>query len=205
MSRSAGLFRPYHDVVTDFQPGDLRVGDAEREAAMNALGEHMRAGRLTIDEYGDRTAQVTVAKTRGELSALFTDLPQPHPTFTQPGAAQQPAAGPAPAAEPPRPARRNWSGLPVSHRVFDALVPLAGLVGLAFVIFAHFWLLIFLPAVVVVLGQAVLGDDWRRRHEWRKHERKQLKRQEKWEERNERMQDRMERLSRRMERRRDRW
>ncbi|WP_034278812.1 DUF1707 SHOCT-like domain-containing protein [Haloechinothrix halophila] len=58
---------------------EFRISDAEREEAIEALGEHMRDGRLDIDEYGDRTARVTAAKTRGELITLFSDLPEPRP------------------------------------------------------------------------------------------------------------------------------
>ena len=37
------------------RPGpELRIGDAEREAAVTALGEHYAAGRLTKDEYDER-------------------------------------------------------------------------------------------------------------------------------------------------------
>lgn len=73
---------------------DLRIGDAERESAMQALGEHMSAGRLDIDEFGDRSAKVTAARTRAELSALFTDLPAPHPRY---GDEPVPLAGGGPA------------------------------------------------------------------------------------------------------------
>lgn len=58
---------------------EMRIGDTEREQALAALGEHMSAGRLTIDEYGERSAKVTAARTRGELLELFTDLPDPKP------------------------------------------------------------------------------------------------------------------------------
>ena len=31
-----------------------------------------------MDEYGQRYAQASMARTRGELEPLFTDLPEPH-------------------------------------------------------------------------------------------------------------------------------
>jgi hypothetical protein len=74
---------------------EMRIGDTEREQALAALGEHMSAGRLTIDEYGERSAKVTAARTRGELLELFTDLPDPKPGSVprpQPAAAPQPPA-----------------------------------------------------------------------------------------------------------------
>ena len=182
--------------MSDFDAGDLRIGDTERESAMTALGEHMSAGRLTIDEYGERSAQITTAKTRTELLALFDDLPQPHPSFTG-SSAPAPAAGPA--AAPVR------AGRPVAHRVFDALVPLAGIAGLAFLIWTPFWFLIFLPAVVMIVGQALLGDDWRRNHKMRKFQYQAENMQQRMEERGQRMAERAQRMSERIERRHNRW
>ncbi len=66
------------------QPSEIRISDSEREDALAKLGEHMASGRLDIDEYGERSAKVATAKTRGELLALFGDLPEPKPTFGQP-------------------------------------------------------------------------------------------------------------------------
>lgn len=63
----------------------LRISDQDRESALAALGEHMSAGRIDIDEFGERAARVTAAKTRGELSEVFGDLPEPHPRYDSPG------------------------------------------------------------------------------------------------------------------------
>jgi hypothetical protein len=54
---------------------DMRVGDAERDAAANDLREHFASGRLTQDELNERLDQTFAAKTRADLSGLFTDLP----------------------------------------------------------------------------------------------------------------------------------
>lgn len=70
--------------MTEYQPSEIRISDSEREDALGKLGEHMSAGRLDIDEYGERSAKVATAKTRGELLDLFGDLPEPKPTFGQP-------------------------------------------------------------------------------------------------------------------------
>lgn len=72
--------------MSENQPSEIRISDSEREDALGKLGEHMSAGRLDIDEYGERSAMVATAKTRGELLALFGDLPEPKPTFGQPKA-----------------------------------------------------------------------------------------------------------------------
>ncbi|MBV9845747.1 MAG: DUF1707 domain-containing protein [Kutzneria sp.] len=86
---------------------DIRISDTEREEAIKALGEHMGAGRLDVDEYGDRSARVATARTRSELLALFTDLPAPKPAFGVAATAVQPIP------EAPVPATRSgWHGLP---------------------------------------------------------------------------------------------
>lgn len=54
---------------------DLRVGDAERSMALDRLGEHFANGYLTPAEFEERSGQAAVARTRGEISALFADLP----------------------------------------------------------------------------------------------------------------------------------
>lgn len=52
-----------------------RVGDADRTDALDRLGSQFADGYLDIREFEERTARAAVAKTRGELSALFADLP----------------------------------------------------------------------------------------------------------------------------------
>jgi hypothetical protein len=54
---------------------DLRASDAEREQVVNALGEHLVAGRLTLDEFSERVDAAHAARTVGELDALRRDLP----------------------------------------------------------------------------------------------------------------------------------
>ena len=54
----------------------LRVSDAERDAAVQTLGDHAAVGRLTLDELEDRAGKALAAKTRGDLAALTSDLPQ---------------------------------------------------------------------------------------------------------------------------------
>lgn len=58
---------------------DLRIGDADREGALAALGEHFAAGRLTHEEYDERASRAIEARTAAEVAPLFDDLPGPHP------------------------------------------------------------------------------------------------------------------------------
>lgn len=57
--------------------GNLRVGDAERDEAARALGDHFATGRLDREEYDERLEAVFAARTGADLSAVFRDLPQP--------------------------------------------------------------------------------------------------------------------------------
>src|SRR3954454_20966204 len=56
---------------------EIRIGDAEREAAVTALGEHYAAGRLTKEEFDERAGIAWTAKTNSTLWPLFADLPRP--------------------------------------------------------------------------------------------------------------------------------
>jgi hypothetical protein len=53
----------------------LRVSDAERDVTLKVLNEHAAVGRLTLDELEERAERALVAKTRGDLAALTSDLP----------------------------------------------------------------------------------------------------------------------------------
>ena len=55
---------------------ELRIGDADREAAVRALGEHYAAGRLTKEEFDERADPAWAAKTGSALQPLFADLPR---------------------------------------------------------------------------------------------------------------------------------
>lgn len=63
---------------------ELRIGDREREAAISALGEHYVAGRITKEEYDERSAVAWQARTNADLVPLFLDLPSlPAPERTR--------------------------------------------------------------------------------------------------------------------------
>jgi hypothetical protein len=68
----------------------LRASDAEREQLVDALRGHAAQGRLTTEELEERTGAAYAARTRGELVALRSDLPDDHLP------APRPAPGPPP-------------------------------------------------------------------------------------------------------------
>jgi uncharacterized protein DUF1707 len=53
----------------------LRISDADRESAVELLGEQYALGRLTRDEFDERSDAVWSAKTEGDLAPIFADLP----------------------------------------------------------------------------------------------------------------------------------
>jgi hypothetical protein len=76
----------------------LRISDADREAAIDLLGEQYAVGRLTKDEFDERSDAVWSARTRGDLAPVFADLP-----VRTPGQELVPArAGGRPARRAPR-------------------------------------------------------------------------------------------------------
>jgi Domain of unknown function (DUF1707) len=88
-------------MTREFPAGDIRVSDADRDLALAELSEHFQTGRLTQDEFDERSGRALRAKTGGDLRELFTDLP----AHERPGLAPDAAQGPAPAQPPAAPVR----------------------------------------------------------------------------------------------------
>ena len=107
----------------------LRIGHAERTAAQRALDEHLAAGRLGVEEYADRSAAAANAVVAGDLAALFTDLPEPHPEL--------------PIEKPPAPT--STAGLAANR---------AGLIGIAVVVAIGLALLTRQPAAFLLIPLA---------------------------------------------------
>jgi Domain of unknown function (DUF1707) len=59
-----------------FPRGGIRVSDADRDRALTELSEHFQSGRLTQDEFEDRSGRALQARTGEDLGGLFNDLPQ---------------------------------------------------------------------------------------------------------------------------------
>jgi DUF1707 SHOCT-like domain len=143
------------DAMTAPWSDGIRIGNEERAAAMKALDEHMSAGRLDPDEYGQRVAQVSVARTREGIEELFTDLPAPHP-FGRPMPDLQQPAGFADWA------RRRYAS--ESRVVRIAMLALATLLLLAILPFvAAGALLIFIVLPILARGGHPRARYWSHR------------------------------------------
>jgi hypothetical protein len=106
----------------------LRIGDADRERAVELLGEQYALGRLTKEEFDERSDAAWSARTRGDLAPLFADLP------VKP-------AGPPPAGSV-APHRPRWWPVPLAP-VGVALVFLTVITHMPFIVFGLvlFWCL----------------------------------------------------------------
>lgn len=106
----------------------VRIGDAEREQALTALGEHFAAGRLSKDEFDERSTAAWAARTSADLAPLFSDLP----TLT-------PAAPPRPRRPAQRRAWRVGFGLWWVFVLMMVLAMVGEVPWIAVAIFAGLW------------------------------------------------------------------
>ena len=53
----------------------LRVSDAERHRVVAQLQEHCAQGRLTVDEFSERTGEALAARTQVDLDRALRELP----------------------------------------------------------------------------------------------------------------------------------
>jgi Domain of unknown function (DUF1707) len=53
----------------------IRVSDVDRNAVTELLTQHYTEGRLDQGEFDERVTRAMAAKTRGDLTGLFDDLP----------------------------------------------------------------------------------------------------------------------------------
>jgi hypothetical protein len=112
----------------------LRIGDAERDAAIAALARHFADGRLTQEEHEERTGLALKARTGADLRVLFADLPR----------LDQPAAKPAP--------RRVSSGRVVVSSLASAVLVMVGVF-----VMLHLLPFVALFAFVFIAGRIFVG------------------------------------------------
>jgi hypothetical protein len=155
--------------------GQLRIGTAERTAAMKALDVHLDAGRLGVEEYGDRSAIAANAAHASELQALFTDLPEPHPPLPGTAAAPQ-ATSPLPVTrDEGAVANRSDNLLDVAAPRIMAVVPFVAL-ALFFTVGGWWWWLLIPAAGALLYGSRHGGNDHGRDRDERRRERDERRR-----------------------------
>lgn len=128
-------------------PGSMRVSDAERTEVANALIRHYADGRLDDEEYAERMAKTTGAKTRADLAPLLVDLPRLD------------ASTPATRSE-----RRGLGGMGWVLFVVLALLSVGWTVTGLFTSFFHPHVPWFL--IVVVVFVLVRRGRWHRHRHW---------------------------------------
>jgi Domain of unknown function (DUF1707) len=84
----------------------IRVSDAERNAVAELLGQHYADGRLDQAEFDERVGRTMAAKTRGDLTGLFDDLPE-----AETGAGADGPRGPVGPSAPYQVRRRRGGGI----------------------------------------------------------------------------------------------
>lgn len=133
---------------------DLRLGDADRAAALDALGKHLEAGRLDVDEFGERSVHASMAVRCSDLRPLFADLPAPHPPMPRPPEPEP--LVPAPRLDPPvvaaRVPQRHHPGLPPALRAGVLAAAVALPVMLILAAGPGSGALLVLPLLLVLLG-----------------------------------------------------
>jgi hypothetical protein len=148
----------------------LRAADSDRAAVATVLGEHMAAGRLTVDEYDERLSRAYAARTYGELDQLTADLPSTH---------RSPAAQPVAHSHPARacgPVPGSWQGGRSTGAAWRSWLSTAVIVvtiwavaSIASASFLYFWpIWVIGPWGAVLLAGTLTGGDHdryaRRRH-----------------------------------------
>lgn len=123
----------------------LRIGDAERDAAIAALSRHYADGRLTQAEHEERMALALQARTGADLRVLFADLPR--------------------LDEPAPPARRS-SGLGF-RRVMQPVVSLLMVVTGVLLVLHIVPVILLLGLVFLATRFFFIGRVWRARGEQR--------------------------------------
>ena len=127
---------PTNDPRSDHDTRRVRIGDAERDEVLNALQEHLAAGRLDVDEYEERAERVVAARHAEDLAVLLEDLP---PTNAQREREerereQHPWRAPGWRGRPP---------VPVPLLIALAVIAIIALPGPPFLLFPLLWVALF--------------------------------------------------------------
>lgn len=139
-----------------------RIGDAERDAAVERLQTNHAEGRLTVQEFDERMTLALAARTQDDLAPLFSDLPDEddRTSFAE--------AAPVDLADdevPPR--KRGGHYLPPDEPGWVNALRLASwaafpLAIFCLIVFGTFWPM--LVAIFLAPSGHALADSLRRRH-----------------------------------------
>jgi hypothetical protein len=147
-----------------------RIGNAERDAAVERLRVNLDEGRLDQPTYETRVATALAATTQDDLEPLFHDLPPVVSSSTYELYPHQSLATPPPtpylmdaapsATEQPRPLpQMEWfNGLPAWAKVVIVVVLITVMAGLFR--FGGWWFIFFVPAIFRRWGR---NDQFRNR------------------------------------------
>ena len=146
-------------------PDAMRASDGDREKVVQALQEQVGEGRLTLQEFEERSTAVYEAKTVGELRKLLADLPvdvfpqYAPPPFALGAAWQQPF--PMPAIPPWQQPRIVRAGRP-NPVLFIALALIAFVAIGSVVTFLPYLFPLLILGIVMLRGAARGGGRGRR-------------------------------------------
>ena len=134
-----------------YPSGSMRVSDADRDQAIAELSEHYQAGRLTTEEFEDRSGRALQARTTADLADLFTDLPRRQASTT--GAATTSTAPASPA--------KSWPAcVPVAPVTILAVIAVLALLS------GHLFHIAWVPVVAIIVVRLLAGGrDRRDRHD----------------------------------------
>jgi hypothetical protein len=137
-----------------FPAGGLRASDADRDRALAELSDHYQAGRLSAEEFDERSGRALQAKTGQELSGLFTDLPEEPPAWADSSVAVGQSDQGVPAQA--RPGRVTWPARGALAPVIGVVTAVA-ILALAFAGLAgdhdggHPWTGLVVPLLIALL------------------------------------------------------
>ncbi len=121
---------------------DIRASDSDREQVVEILREAYAAGRLTLEEFDERSSAAFAGRTWGALRELTTDLPQqarlgldlPAPGPAAPAAvkaASRDRMPPRRRLAPVLPILVLWLGMALAARDPAALIPVLVFLAMA--------------------------------------------------------------------------
>lgn len=120
----------------------LRIGDAEREAAISSLASHFAEGRLTQVEHAERMELALNARTGRDLDVLFADLPR---RGNETGATRRPSRG----------LRFEWFAAPIFAAIF---------IGAVIFVILNLLPIFALVALAIIASRLLFGMRFRRRY-----------------------------------------